>query len=278
MILIAYVPVLHNGYLEWFSQRRDVSKVYVIGEVLLEQVDDNIYRKDIRRLGSQVAREMIERVNILRVKPEVLTQVGIDLLQKYPEPIVANDDDLVRRLLKNYDLLGYTTFDSTFLRWDKTKSVSADEVDCDQVDASEFIKMVFSQCFSMAEQSPDWWRQVGAVVVKDGEIKLSSFNCYTPHPLEAYFSGDPRCLFKAGQDIEISLALHAESRLIAQAACIGLALEGADLFVTTFPCANCARLISEAGFKRCFFLTGYSNLGGQDTLKQAGVEIWRVNL
>ena len=61
--------------------------------------------------------------------------------------------------------------------------------------------------------------------------------------------------------------------MIAQAARAGRPLNGADLYVTTFPCPACARLIAESGFRRCYFTGQYSVLDGDTVLRAAGVEL-----
>ena len=72
---------------------------------------------------------------------------------------------------------------------------------------------------------------------------------------------------------DLSTALHAEAAIIAAAARRGVSLAGADLYVTTFPCPACARLIAEAGLRRCFFAGPYSVLDGEGVLRAAGVEV-----
>jgi deoxycytidylate deaminase len=71
--------------------------------------------------------------------------------------------------------------------------------------------------------------------------------------------------------------MHAEASVIAQAARAGRALDGADLYVTTFPCPACARLIAESGFRRCYFTGPYSVLEGDHILHAAGVELLWVD-
>jgi len=66
--------------------------------------------------------------------------------------------------------------------------------------------------------------------------------------------------------------------LIGRAARSGTALDGADLYVSTFPCPGCARLVAEAGFRRCFFAGPYAVLDGDDVLRAAGVELIWVDL
>jgi dCMP deaminase len=78
--------------------------------------------------------------------------------------------------------------------------------------------------------------------------------------------------------VELSTALHAEAAIVASAARDGLPLAGADLYVSTFPCPGCARLVAEAGFRRCYFAGPYSLLGGETVLRAAGVELIWVDL
>ena len=61
--------------------------------------------------------------------------------------------------------------------------------------------------------------------------------------------------------------------MVAQAARAGRPLNGADLYVTTFPCPACARLIAESGLRRCYFTGPYSVLDGDKVLHAAGVEL-----
>ena len=82
--------------------------------------------------------------------------------------------------------------------------------------------------------------------------------------------------FKKGRHIELTTDQHAESVVISEAAKKGIALEGADLYMSTFPCPPCAKLVAAAGIRRCYFSSGYAMLDGERILKDRGVEIIRV--
>ena len=88
--------------------------------------------------------------------------------------------------------------------------------------------------------------------------------------------GDPRSNFDAGQNIDLQKNIHAEVGVIAEAARRGIALKGADLFVTTFPCPVCAKSVAEAGIKRVYFKDGYSLLDAMDIFKTKGIEVIQV--
>jgi dCMP deaminase len=69
--------------------------------------------------------------------------------------------------------------------------------------------------------------------------------------------------------------MHAEAAIVARAARDGLSLRGAEIYVSTFPCPACARLIAGAGFTKCYFAGPYAVLDGDEILRAAGVElIW----
>ena len=127
-----------------------------------------------------------------------------------------------------------------------------------------------------AGRSSDWWRQVGAVAARDGAILYAAHNCHQPTEYSPYLDGDPRNDFSRGVRLDLSTALHAEAAIVAHAARDGVALRGADLYVTTFPCPGCARLIAAAGFARCYFVDSYAVLHGDDVLRAAGVALIQV--
>ncbi|NCS97095.1 MAG: deoxycytidylate deaminase, partial [Candidatus Pacebacteria bacterium] len=87
---------------------------------------------------------------------------------------------------------------------------------------------------------------------------------------------DPRNSFHKGEHIELSTAIHAEAALIADAAKKGISLEGTQLYVTTFPCPACAKLIACSGITKLYFSEGYSMLDGEKILNDAGVLLSKI--
>lgn len=95
------------------------------------------------------------------------------------------------------------------------------------------------QALSVSRESPNPVRQVGAVLAaQDGSV-IASANTYPPgvaHSPER-LEGDGRFVWME----------HAERNAIFAAARRGVALEGAHLTTTFFPCIDCARAIVIAG-------------------------------
>ncbi len=167
-------------------------------------------------------------------------------------------------------------YDTVFLRWDKTRTAAlrvAQAPPAEPQDSNSELAELELAALAAAEQSIDWWRQVGvALRLPDGTIRVAG-NEHHPHPLSAYAAGDPRSNFYKGVALELSSAEHAEARLIAGAARAGVATEGAVMYVTDFPCPPCAKLIAGAGIRRLYFRSGYAVLDGEDVLREAGVEV-----
>ncbi|MFH1178215.1 MAG: deaminase, partial [bacterium] len=163
------------------------------------------------------------------------------------------------------------------LRWDwgatQKKQRPKDE---GTISVEEFDRDIMHMAFHFATRSPDWWRQVGAVLTNGRGIILSAFNRHVPSEQSEYCYGDPRSNFEQGENIDISGALHAEMGIIAEAARRGFSMEGCDIYVTTFPCPPCAYAIAHTGIKRLFYANGYSLVAGAEVLQAKGVEIIRV--
>jgi dCMP deaminase len=124
-----------------------------------------------------------------------------------------------------------------------------------------------------AGKSSDWWRHVASAIVKDGKVLLVAHNHHIPSAQTPYIQGDPRSDFQKGVNLELSTAIHSEASLIAQAAEKGISLRGASVYVTTFPCPPCAKLIAYSGIKKVYYSSGYGVLDGESVLKVKGVEI-----
>ena len=88
--------------------------------------------------------------------------------------------------------------------------------------------------------------QVGAVIIdRRGVVRATGWN------------GFPRGIVDAPEryadrEIKLALIVHAEANAIANAAAVGVPLEGCGLVVTKFPCSECAKLIIQAGINEVY--------------------------
>lgn len=277
-VTICYVPVLHKGYENFFKEaNKEADDIFLVGEEILSAFPelDYVKRKDsIRALETGTLVKMIDSLKIFQ-KVKILDLRAVEMLAKKEISLFMPTEDISFLLFEKFFPKKKVKFFQIFLRWhrgnvEEKKQVSPYKV----VSLNEFEKEMMSKVFKESEKSWDWWRQVGALVVKDEQLLLIAHNKHTPHEQMPYAFGDPRSIFKKGIHIELSTADHAEAALIAEAAKQkDISLKGAHLFVTDFPCPPCARLVAGSGIKRCYFSRGYAMLDGEDILKDAGVEI-----
>ena len=270
------LPVLHDGYEQFLARHDDADEVLLLGTSFREQF--TALRKDIRALAPERAAAYL-RVTLtvpVRVveRDELATAITADVL-------VAPDEDVIRDLIAADGLDGgrHVVLERTFLRWDRPWSAAQRPPGYDGVvaDAAE-VRALLDVATDEAQRSSDWWRRVGAIAVRQGAVIAQAHNEHRPTEYAPYLHGDPRDNFSRGVRADLSTALHAEAGLIAACARDGIALAGCDLYVTTFPCPACARLVAEAGFATCYFAGGYSSLDGEQILRTAGVELCWVDV
>lgn len=118
-------------------------------------------------------------------------------------------------------------------------------------------------------------RHVGAIVVRDKRVLTTGYNGAPSGIKSCVERGE--CLRKklgipSGTRHELCYAVHAEQNAIAQAAKLGIVLEGATLYCTHQPCVICAKMIINSGIKRIVYKEGYPDEFSIKLLKEAGVE------
>jgi dCMP deaminase len=271
-VVLAYVPVLHEGYRRFLERHGRDKRAFVIGPELY--ADLRPLAKDVRALDAADAARALASLEIAR-SVAVLDELGARRLAEEPGlSLIAPAEDVSYAVVERFFPRADVRYDTAFLRWDKTKTVQLLDPAPVRVVAPDQALADLAE--NAALRSLDWWRQVGAAIrFADGAVEVAT-NEHHPHPHAIYAAGDPRANFTKGVALELSTATHAEAALIARAARAGRATEGATLYVTDFPCPPCAKLIANAGVARLYYREGYAVLDGRDVLEVAGVEIVQV--
>jgi dCMP deaminase len=200
-----------------------------------------------------------------------------NLSRIFSQPPVAMLDDDISRALASQHLTQESdvVFEPVFLRWNRQNANAAETVKPDKLLTASQAGIDTEKLLDAAGASNDWWRSVAAGLVVDGRLE-TFYNHSLQHQYINSTVGDPRILSKRGQDIDLSVFIHAEAALIASMARQGIKTDGQTIYVTTFPCPTCSKLIAASGFKRCCFVEGYATLDGYEVLKAAGVEIVKI--
>lgn len=271
-VIVAFVPVLHEGYKQFLERNSEAETLYLFGKDLIEQEFPHL-QKEIRALNPEVMKEAIQGLSWAK-SVEILDLETLAELSQKDFQFIFPDEDVSRELAEKYFQGKEVSFDKVFLRWDKHRAMEERPVETDQkISREEFDKNIFAKLKVEAEKSSDWWRRIASAIFKDGKLILVAYNEHLPSEHSPYTFGDPRNNLHKGIGVEISTAIHSEAALISEAARIGEALEGASMYVTVFPCPPCAKLIAQSGIKKLYYSGGYTLLDQDKLLQSSGVEI-----
>jgi dCMP deaminase len=110
-------------------------------------------------------------------------------------------------------------------------------------------------------------KHIGAVIVRDKTILSTGYN--------GSIRGAPHC-DDAGHDMDNGhcvRTVHAESNAVAQAAKHGIAIDGAEIYVTASPCLTCFKLVANSGIKVIYYKEFYRDNRIKEYAKQAGIKL-----
>jgi dCMP deaminase len=271
-MLIAFVPVIHQGYVDLF--KKYPGELGILGSDVIAKYTS--ISRDLRTINPGAMKRIIDSMGLFS-RVRVLNAFDLADLAKGSTPIVMPDDEVAAKIIDEYGFKN-VTLESIFLRWGFAITTRESVIAPHRIiSRGEFEKEMMTTAVEEAQKSADWWRQVGTVIVKDGKVIAHGHNHHLPTDYHLSLFGDPRTNFDAGQRIDLSTAIHSEATVIASAAKSGLSLDGTCAFVTTFPCPNCARLLAEAGIKTVYYTKGYSLLDAEQVLNAFNVNIVLVD-
>ncbi|MDB5264916.1 MAG: Cytidine and deoxycytidylate deaminase zinc-binding region [Parcubacteria group bacterium] len=267
--IIAYVPALHAGYVNFFKKYPD-AHVFVLGTSFIDAYPrlnrDLRALKPIEAVAALHALKLHDHVSVLEIDK-------VEDLAVFAEFILPNEDvsrDFAEKFLAGKQI----TLENIFLRWDGVFSNKENEVPSDRVITTDVLHQDFMlRAIQEGDKSADWWRQIGALIVKNGEVVAVAHVRYFPSDLALDIFGTPRITVDFGERPDLYISMHAEADLISQAAKEGISLAGASMYSSTFPCINCAFLIARSGISKVYYSQGYSRLDADGILKNAGIEI-----
>lgn len=114
---------------------------------------------------------------------------------------------------------------------------------------------------------------VGATIVRDKRIIAGGYNGSVSGGVHCIDEG---CYIEDGHCVR---TIHAEANALLQCAKFGVATEGADIYVTHFPCLQCAKQLIQSGIKTIYYAEDYKNSPfAEELFKTVGVETKKVEL
>ena len=125
-----------------------------------------------------------------------------------------------------------------------------------------------------AERSSCLRRKVGAVAVKDKRVLATGYNG-APAGVESCLERGScyrqELEVPSGERHELCRGLHAEQNLIIQAAKIGVSMYESSVYITTFPCIICTKMLINTGVSNIYYLSHYNDSMTESFLDEAGV-------
>ena len=114
---------------------------------------------------------------------------------------------------------------------------------------------------------------VGATIVRNKRVLSGGYN--------GSVSGDAHCIDAGCKVVDghCVRTIHAEANAILQCAKFGSPTEGADIYVSYFPCLQCTKMIIQAGIKNIYYLHDYNNNEyAKELLEHADIKIIKVDM
>lgn len=264
-----YVPVIHNGYLEFFKRHSKIAdSLWLIGADLAREF--SLLHIEIRAVDPHKLQTMINALEIFK-EIKVLDQRSIR--ETIAPKIITASESISRKVIAKYFSQAEVVFDTVFLRYDEANVKSMRPVDFDRLSDDIFDLQMMELAFDEAEKSSDWWRHVGAVLVKERQVIAVAYNQLMLSEHMPYVFGNPRDFIEAGKLSHFSDVLHSEKVVLAEALRRGISATGASVYTSVFPCPDCAKMIACSGVKKCFFGSGHASLDGEAVLRSQGVEL-----
>lgn len=135
----------------------------------------------------------------------------------------------------------------------------------------EWDEYFMVQSFLLSTRSTCTRLSVGATIVRDKRIIASGYN--------GSIAGGDHCIDKSCYvvDNHCVRTIHAEINALLQCAKFGVATEGAEIYITHFPCLHCTKALIQAGISKIYYGEDYKNDPfSLELLEKAGVEVEKV--
>ncbi len=114
---------------------------------------------------------------------------------------------------------------------------------------------------------------VGATIVRDKRIIAGGYNGSVSGSIHCIDEG---CYVIDGHCVR---TIHAEMNSLLQCAKFGVATDGAEMYVTHFPCLQCCKSIIQAGIQTVYYANDYKNNPyAKELFSDAGIKVEKVIL
>jgi dCMP deaminase len=142
---------------------------------------------------------------------------------------------------------------------------------CSWADRPSWDVYFMATAMLMATRSSCERLHVGCVIVSGGDQK----NRIVAAGYNGFLPGAPH--HSRVRDGHEQATVHAEQNAISDAARRGVSLEDATVYITHFPCINCAKILAAAGIRRIKYRKDYRNDAlVKEILAESGVSMEKL--
>ena len=144
----------------------------------------------------------------------------------------------------------------------------------DSAASIEFMRQACSLC----DKSTCGYK-TGCVIVKKNEIIAEGWNATLPGEV---YCQNGECVrekehLHGGKEIDKVCSIHAEAYAVAECARKGIQLASAVVYVSTFPCIICCRLLAKSGVSKVVYMSEYmGGRTGETLLQKNGIQIEHI--
>ncbi len=272
-VLILDIPVIHAGYVNLLKKysNGEIQKLLLVGRDLRDTLQ---IPAEIRANPPELTQKMLAALDL----PFEVDILNLGQIDKLPDTgLYTAHDTVSEKLQQMYFPNAAVTKETPFLRWDESNTTVDRPMNIEEETKDPVHREMMKKAHELSQDSSDWWRRVGVVIARDGEILVEAYNQSLPTDHKPYIDGNPRDHVQAGTLAFLVSTVHGEQSAIAKAARSGIALDGSDLYLNSFPCPPCATSMGVAGVKRCFFAGSNAYLDAAEVLKTIGIETIFVN-
>ena len=139
-------------------------------------------------------------------------------------------------------------------------------------------KEYMDEAFKEAEKSTCLRAHVGVVFVLNNTIIAKGYNNVSGGVADCTKFGCIRDMMHipSGERREVCRYICAEQVAITESAKMGVKLDGSTVYVTTFPCHICAKMLVNCGVKEIVYDKDYPDILSHGFLKEAGITVRKI--
>ena len=275
-VVVAYVPVLHEGYRRFLQRPPGTGGCYLIGPELLRRLP--AAGQGHPRAGRRRGAPRRSPAWGIAASVEVLDAAGAAALAAEQPSLMLPAEDVSYQVVERFLPRAAVLYDTVFLRWDKTRTVAAARpAAAGRIVAEDAALAELGRAAEEAASAASTGGARSAPRCASPTARGRGAPTSTPHRWPRTRRATRGRTSSRASHLELRPRRTPRRRSSRRPPATGARRPAAELYVTDFPCPPCAKLIAGAGVARLLLPhAGTRCSTGSDVLEAAGVEVVAV--